>query len=401
MSHRLRKKWERMQIGRSEPDLESIVNRINRGELDLQPDFQRGEVWDMRRKQRLIDTILRRWYVPAVHVLETASGEESVLDGQQRLRTIQEFFSGKFRVDGKIEPSDESIKALHGLTFAKLPPTSQRAIQRFQLTVVKLTSFLPQEPNELFFRLNQSYNLTPPEKRNALHGAARDQVKELVKQLTSAGLLQPEKVGFSNGRLAYDDIIARCCVALERGDLSAHINNTVVEEYYRDSNFSDSTILAVRDGGLALLDQLNSSNEKVRFNKATLFTWIIFAHSFPILSENPLPSALLDSFEKVRKAKKQVLEPSDRPSPAIANIVDIYDDRASYRVTDVSSVLARDLALHLFCQAAFDISGTAGSKKLLLALNDTDIRANQIFFQFIDEAKWAADITRSRGGDLA
>ena len=106
-----------METKRSEVDLETVVRRIRDEELDLQPEFQRGEVWDLPRRQRLIDSILRDWYVPAVHFVRDEDGEETVLDGQQRLAAIRDFFDGRFRVNGKIEPLDDSISDLDGLKF--------------------------------------------------------------------------------------------------------------------------------------------------------------------------------------------------------------------------------------------------------------------------------------------
>ena len=40
-------------------DLETLVNRIKKEKLRLQPDFQRGEVWTSQRKKKLVDTLLR------------------------------------------------------------------------------------------------------------------------------------------------------------------------------------------------------------------------------------------------------------------------------------------------------------------------------------------------------
>src|SRR5450759_4067519 len=225
-----------MELSRSELELESIVRRITTGELDLQPDFQRGEIWDLKRRQRLIDSLLREWYVPAIHIVrQRDGGPDIVLDGQQRLAAIRDYFSDKFAVDGKIEPASELIESLHGLKYSQLPQYARRILQRFALPCVTLREYEPQEPNELFFRLNQSYNLTPPEKRNALHGRARLQVKDIVIQFQETGLLDPVIIGFSNGRLAYDDIIARTCLAVERGDLKQHINSLLAVSCGRPS----------------------------------------------------------------------------------------------------------------------------------------------------------------------
>jgi hypothetical protein len=75
-----------MKLDKSDLQLETIVSRINAGELDLQPDFQRGEIWDTKRRQRLVDTILREWYVPAIHIVVDTDGEEVVLDGSKGLQ---------------------------------------------------------------------------------------------------------------------------------------------------------------------------------------------------------------------------------------------------------------------------------------------------------------------------
>lgn len=378
-----------MKLNRSDPDLETIFTRINSGELDLQPSFQRGEVWDLKRQQRLIDTVLRGWYVPAVHFVIDTDGNELVLDGQQRLTTVREFFLDHIKIDGNIQPLDPYIQDLHGLHYSELPDNVRRSLNRFSLQTITLTEYRPQEPNELFFRLNQSYNLTPPEKRNALHGRARDQVKDLVKKMTSEGLLRREVIGFANGRLAYDDILARACVSIEMGDMHRHINNNVVEKYYRDSEFSDETIERVYTAGLELLKQIQSTpDEKVRFNKGTLQTWIVYCDWASGVSS--LPTTLLADFERDRASvKRGELSIGRSELSPITEILRIYDDRASYRVTDVSSVLARDLAIHLYSLEKFGTPERDGSAALLISLRNAPPEARQSeFFVYIDRSHW-------------
>src|SRR4051812_21668062 len=119
-------------------DLEVIVHRIGAGELDLQPEFQRGEIWDLKRRQRLIDTILREWYVPAVHIVQEPDRRASVLDGQQRLATIRDFFADDFAVDGYIDPIAPELAKLDGKLFSQLPPDVVRGLKSFSLPVVNL-----------------------------------------------------------------------------------------------------------------------------------------------------------------------------------------------------------------------------------------------------------------------
>ncbi|MBL7257238.1 DUF262 domain-containing protein [Paractinoplanes lichenicola] len=377
-----------MKLEKSDLQLETIVSRINAGELDLQPNFQRGEIWDTKRRQRLVDTILRDWYIPAIHIVIEADGNEVVLDGQQRLAAIRDFFASGVVIDGKTEPENAEIKALGGMRYRNLPDRVRRAVNRFVLPIITLTEYQPQEPNELFFRLNQSYNLTPPEKRNALHGEARNQVKKLVKELIEIDLLKPEKVGFTNGRLAYDDIVARTCVAVEMGTLRRHINNTVVEQYYRDQAFSESTITGVRAAGEALRNQIDSLETRVKFNKGTLQTWLIYCYWAP-LNTGPLPPDLLGRFEFERARLKRGEVDDDGPDKRrLLDLVSLYDDRASYRVTDVSSVLARDVVVHLFSQAFFGTPGRRGSDDLLGLLRSDSRPVQALVFDYVDSVQW-------------
>ncbi len=385
-----------MKLEKSDLQLETIVSRIEAGELDLQPHFQRGEIWDTKRRQRLIDTVLREWYVPAIHIVVDTDGEEVVLDGQQRLAAIRDFFADRVRIDGTIEPHDTLIASLNGLRYSKLPPGVRKAVNRFVLPIITLSEYGPQEPNELFFRLNQAYNLTPPEKRNALHGKSRDQVKQLVEELTAIGLLDVASIGFTNGRLAYDDIIARTCVAFELGNLRQHINNNVVEDFYRSSTpFTDETVDSVRKSGAELLGQIQDGGGRVKFNKGTLQTWLTYCY-WSRLSIGPLPSGLLAAFERDRAlVKRGESLSSDAKSRAMAEVLRLYDDRASYRVTDVSSVLTRDLAVHLYSEAQFGSPPHRSSDLLLTELSRDPASVQALVAEYLERVRWGDPLVRA------
>lgn len=66
----------------------SVYTDISEQEIDLKPDFQRGEVWSKYKKKLLIDSIFREWHVPPIHVVLLSDGTSEVLDGQQRLTAI-------------------------------------------------------------------------------------------------------------------------------------------------------------------------------------------------------------------------------------------------------------------------------------------------------------------------
>src|SRR5665647_2207735 len=80
-----------MQMISEKRALDKIYKRRDRYEI---PDWQRGEVWDTSKKQQLIDSILRNWKLPKFYFLRTSEEAEEfeVVDGQQRLLAIFEFF---------------------------------------------------------------------------------------------------------------------------------------------------------------------------------------------------------------------------------------------------------------------------------------------------------------------
>lgn len=384
-----------MKLEKSDLQLETIVSRIEAGELDLQPDFQRGEIWDKKRRQRLIDTILREWYVPAIHIVVDSAGDEVVLDGQQRLAAIRDFFRGNVVIDGTIEPYDESVAKLNNMKYSDLPSAVRKSVNRFVLPIITLSEYGPQEPNELFFRLNQAYNLTPPEKRNALHGRARDQVRSVVDDLTQIGLLDRSRIGFTNGRLAYDDIIARTCVALEMGSLRRHINNNVVEDFYRTGEpFTGSTIDSVRRSGHELLRQIHASGGRVKFNKGTLQTWLVYLHE--ALTVRSIPNGLLSAFEEDRALAKAG-EYSSLGGRVYSELLRLYEDRASYRVTDVSSVLIRDLSVHLYSELRFHTPPRRGSDRLVGEIAQEPSAAPKLIASFLDQVLWGDPLVDLEG----
>ncbi len=210
-----------------------------------------------------------------------------------------------------------------------------------------LYEYDPEEPYELFFRLNQAYALTPSEKRNALYGRARDQVRSVVEHLESQGLLVPQRIGFSNARLGYDDVLARTCLALQVGDLREPIDTGRVESFYRHSHFDDHVLNAVAAGGGRLADMCAAVGGKVKFNKATLFTWLVFCAQVDT-QHRALPEFLVAEFERFRAAVKSGHVLALSPEGKLAAAINIYNDRASYRVADTQSVLLRDLILNIY-----------------------------------------------------
>jgi hypothetical protein len=346
-----------MKMLPSDPDIQTIVARINSGDLDLQPNFQRGEVWTTAKKRKLIDSILRDWHVPPVHVVVGDKGKQEVLDGQQRLVAIRDFVHGVIKVDGSTEPHDPSIQKLSDLTYAQLPPDVKRAFDQFTIRVFRLTDYKPGEPGELFFRLNQMTYLTAAEQRNAFFGPVREQVRSLVDQFESSPAAS--LFGFSNKRMAYDDVLARLLCTLESKTLGTKLGAAEISNRFRSTtNFSNEVVTSASSSIDFLINSLTAAPVKLRFNKATLFTWLVFVSHFSKQKDQVSAfSNFLSDFEIKRAKTSAPIQEYRRHqltkfSPVTErSLLRIFSDRSSSRVSDVSSVLFRDVIVWLFYYA--------------------------------------------------
>ena len=405
-----------MQFHPKEPDIETVCKRIAAGLIDLQPDFQRGEVWSMQKKQRLIDTILRGWVVPPVLLLKTDAAAYQVLDGQQRLAAIRDFVGDKFPVDGTIEPHSEPISSLHGTRFSKLPKPLIDNFNNTALRVYEISDYSPEEPAEIFFRLNQPTMLTSAEKRNAFFGPVRDQVRSIVEKLKT----QPhfiKAIGFSNSRMAYDDVIARAAYLLERRSLRAKIAESSINTMYRRTEPIGDTVFYCLEDAVSLASAAIINSYRIRsnggillkHNKATFLSWILF---FARITANGAPRTLhsfFDHFEAVRQGTFSEVALDVRvPLTGYVerSLLTIYSDRATSRVADVNSILLRDFVIsHSWSRfsAAYDSDMSDKMYGRLVEYRSFVERRSEypvesldwfeeVTLEFLDEVSWGAVI---------
>jgi len=77
--------------------LEGLANKWRKGQLKI-PGFQRKFVWTLRQASRLIESFLLGLPVPALFLyVDPDTGDQQVIDGQQRLMTVVQFFDGMFK----------------------------------------------------------------------------------------------------------------------------------------------------------------------------------------------------------------------------------------------------------------------------------------------------------------
>lgn len=206
-----------------------------RDKIDPRPQYQRSPVWNLARKQLLIDTVLRNYDMPKVYLrkVDTPTYEFEVTDGQQRLHAMWEFSQDKFSL-GEAS-SDLPSGNLEGKLCSELPMEVREQFFEFQLHVSELHDANDQEIRDLFLRLQEGVSLNPAEKRNATLGGMRDFIAALASEPHPVFPL----TRLANRRFDWDNLAAHiACLDMADGphDLSA----AALSKFYADYDGFDA-----------------------------------------------------------------------------------------------------------------------------------------------------------------
>lgn len=149
--------------------IETIDSQIKKGNIDLQPGFQRRAAWDDVRKSRLIESVIVGMPVPNIVLAENKEhrGRFIVIDGKQRLLSINEFIKGGYALSGLDMRGD-----LNNKTYAQLPGADKEYLDNSTIRATVIKNWGDEDfLYATFFRLNSgSLPLSPQELRKALIG---------------------------------------------------------------------------------------------------------------------------------------------------------------------------------------------------------------------------------------
>jgi hypothetical protein len=155
-----------------------VMRFIDKGRIDLSPDFQRYFVWkDVTKQSRLIESLLLRIPLPVFYLSEDKDGLYQVVDGLQRLSTIHRFIKGELKLGGM-----EYLQDCEGRTFQTLLLKYQNRIEDTQLTFNVIAPTTPISVKfEIFKRINEGGKpLNRQEIRNSM---ARPVIRNFIKSL--------------------------------------------------------------------------------------------------------------------------------------------------------------------------------------------------------------------------
>jgi hypothetical protein len=130
----------------------STLSEMIDEQINLSPEFQRRDIWNLEKRSRFIESIIMNVPIPPVFLGEDEYGSYVVLDGRQRLTAIYEFLKNHYSLKGLEVWNDLNTLSYHDLEKKKLDKALTR---RFVPAVVILKESSAQVKYDVFDRLNQ------------------------------------------------------------------------------------------------------------------------------------------------------------------------------------------------------------------------------------------------------
>jgi len=146
---------EDLRLNFSQRDVYSLVHMFYYAGLDLNPDYQRGNVWSKEDKVLLIDSIFKNIDIGKFTIIRRPfSGNEElyeILDGKQRVTALLEFYEDRFSYKGlrfsEMHWRDQHHFENYHLSFAQAEPMSDEQKYRYFLNL-NITG-KPVDPNHI------------------------------------------------------------------------------------------------------------------------------------------------------------------------------------------------------------------------------------------------------------
>ncbi|MBD3826152.1 DUF262 domain-containing protein [Stenotrophomonas sp.] len=208
---------KRIEFFITEYSVEMLADKMKNGEFVV-PNYQRNFTWDHERKTRFIESLLLGLPIPFLFFWEMPDGKFEIVDGSQRLRTMQEFIHAGY----VLGPMD-SLTACEGFSFDDFPDPRRRKIKNRSVRGIVLNEHADEQARfDLFDRINTG-SLTAGSaevRRGALAGPFMQMITDLADDLAFKNLAPvPKKAedmrereelvtrffGYGDGTEAYRD----------------------------------------------------------------------------------------------------------------------------------------------------------------------------------------------------
>lgn len=220
---------EKLSVLHETKQIADLVNRYEKGKLNLSPAFQRKSVWVLKDRQKLVDTVIRNYPLPAIVLYRNEDHGElsyAVIDGKQRLETLLGFL-GHLRGHGfeaRVEiPGMEGMQKISAksLKISKAHQHLRPHFLGYRIPVIEVAGPLS-DIIEVFVRINSTGKpLTPQERRKAKYSGSGLLVEatrlgnKLEPFWLQTGVISSQQIA----RMKHVEFAAELIVTMETGDV--------------------------------------------------------------------------------------------------------------------------------------------------------------------------------------
>ncbi|WP_083935841.1 DUF262 domain-containing protein [Saccharomonospora halophila] len=291
--------------------LRVLLTELREDRLTPNPAFQRRLVWSNVHKSAFLETVLQGLPFPEIFISagpvnpETGEGKELIVDGQQRVTTLYQYFT-----------HSPDLKLTNGVRpYSELNSEEKIAFLEYEVVVRDLGSLTEEETRQLFYRINStSYALNAMEVNNARFDG---ELKKFCDKLSEDDFFQENNVFTSYDAKRMNDV--RWCLTLVITLLSNYFNRDSEHEIYLErynDEFPQETQLS-RDFRKAanFIDKLALGEKSRAWQKTDLFTLIVEVYRLGLSVEDDVETAknrLENFYAKVNRIARGVAEEHDR-----------------------------------------------------------------------------------------
>lgn len=202
---------KRIEFYLTEYSIELLASKMRNGDFQV-PSYQREFTWEDERKSRFIESVLMGLPIPFLFFWESpTTGKLEIVDGSQRLRTIEDFILGDFALGELGE-----LSLVSGFRFKDLPTSRQRKIKNRSIRGIVLNEHADEQSRfDLFERINTGSKIANKAevRRGALGGPFLDLVISLAREplliqlapVSEKQLLEREREELVTRFFAYSD----------------------------------------------------------------------------------------------------------------------------------------------------------------------------------------------------
>lgn len=311
-----------------------LVRGLKDGTLIPRPEFQRRIVWTTEDKVRFIDTLLNAFPFPEIYVangvvdVETGEGTQLIVDGQQRVTTIVQYFEGQLLLPQSVRP------------YALLSHEEKEDFLNYDVAVRDLGSISPESIVEVFKRINATkYSLNDIEINNAIY---KGELMRLAEGLTTLQFFEEHRVFTPTDlkRMGDTRFVLQIIITM----LSGYFNrDDSFEEFlsaYNDSFAARDDVVSRLNRVLSFIEECGFPNRGRIWKKSDLFTAVIEIDRALIEGVDMQPTQVVETLQRFYEAVDAHGMESDDP------VVSTYYKAAVQASNDKGNRIRRGEIIH-------------------------------------------------------